>query len=307
MADMYRQATGQAIDGVITIDVPGLAALLGVVGPLQIPGLAQPITPQNAPTVLLHDLYEGLSPESDQGERRERLADVTDAVVTRLTTGDRDMVGLGAVVAKAATGDHVRLWSSVPDEEQTFVRTGLGGGPATIEADRTFHLAVENRTATKLDYYVKPTVRQEVRFSGVSDVVVRTTVDINNQAPKDAPPSYQLGPDEFTARPGDYTAWVLLWGPAGAVQAASTQESGLTLTEGSVSVSAGEHREVVFDTLIHDAVRRGRLTLRMIPQPRLEPMRLSVTLDPRGRHVDGPTSWQGAWDRTRTLTWGVKP
>ncbi|MGI9022388.1 MAG: DUF4012 domain-containing protein, partial [Acidimicrobiales bacterium] len=282
MVDMYRQATGQSIDGVLAIDVPGLAELLRVTGPVTVDGVDEPISANNAGRVLLHDLYEGLAPASDQSDRREVLDNVAAAVIERLSAGVRDVVGLGSAFSQASSEGHLRLWSRVEAEEQAFVRTGLGGGPAAIEADRTFHLAIQNRTATKLDYYVKPTVRQEVRFSGVSDVVVRTTVDIDNQAPKGAPPSYQLGPDEFTARPGDYTAWVLLWGPAGAVQAASTQESGLTLTEGSVTVGAGEHRQVVFDTLIHDAIRRGRLTLRMVHQPRLEPMRLSVTLDPRG-------------------------
>jgi len=307
MQDMYRQATGETIDGVIAIDVPGLAELLRVVGPVTIPGVAEPITADNANRVLLHDLYEGLSPVDSQSERKEALDDVAGAVIDLLSTGTRDVVGLGTAFSQATRGGHLRMWSAVEAEEQAFVRADMAGGPAAKEADRTFHLAVENRTATKLDYYVQPIVSQEVRFSGVNDVVVRTRVVIENRAPQGAAPSYQLGPDEFTGRPGDYTAWVLLWGPAGALQPASTPESGLTLTQGHVTVGAGERREVVFDTLIHDAVREGQLTLRLVPQPRMQPMDLTVTLDPRGRRVEGPTSWQGPWDRTRSMTWRVRP
>jgi len=305
MVDMYRQATGQTVDGVLTLDVPGLAELLRAVGPVSVGGVAEPVSAANVGRILLHDLYEGLGPGDSQSGRRERLQDVTGAVIDQLSNGNRDLLGLGAALGRASGGGHLRLWSTVESEEQAFVRTGLGGGPAATDADRTFHVAVENRTGTKLDYYVKPTVHQEVRFSGQNDVVVRTTVVIENKAPKGAAPSYQLGPDEFTTQPGEYNAWVLLWGPAGAVQPRSTAESGLTLTQGSVTVNAGEKREVVFDTLIHDAVRKGRLMLRLVPQPRLEPMGLTVTLDPRGRRVDGPASWQGAWDRTRTVGWSV--
>ena len=306
MVDMYRQATGQGVDGVIAIDVPGLAHLLRAVGPVIVAGVAEPIHADNAGRVLLHDLYEGLSPGDSQSERRELLDEVTGAVIEQLSTGNRDLIGLGAAFSQASRGGHLRLWSEAPDEEQAFERTGLGGGPAAVEPDRTFHLAIENRTATKLDYYVQAAVHQEVRFSGRNDVVVRTRVVVDNQAPQGAAPSYQLGPDEFTARPGDYAAWVLLWGPAGAVQAASTPESGLTLTQGHLTLAAGERGEVVFDTLIPNAVRDGRLSLRLVPQPRLHPMDLTITLDPRGRRVEGPTSWHGPWDHTRTMTWSVR-
>jgi hypothetical protein len=305
MADMYRQATGEPVDGVIAIDVPGLAALLRVVGPVQVAGIAEPLSADNVARILLHDQYAGLAPTDDQGPRRERLGDLTRGVIERLTVGSRDTVGLGRELGESSAGGHFRLWSPRADEEGVFERTGLGGGPATVDPGRTFHLAVENRTATKLDYYVQPMVRQELRFSGRNDVFVRTRVQIDNQAPP-GPPSYQLGPDEFTARPGDYSAWVLLWGPDGAQQPGGTAESGLTLSQWIDTVGPGERREVVFDTLIPNAVRDGRLTLRLVPQSRLRPIDLTVTLDPAGRKVRGPTSWHGPWDRTRTLTWEVR-
>jgi hypothetical protein len=303
---MYLQATGRTVDGVIAVDVPALAELLRVVGPVTVPGVPEAISAQNAGRILLHDLYEGLSPRDSQAERKERLNDVTAAVIERLSAGGADLFGVGVALSQAATGGHLRLWSRVPPEQESFVRNGLGGGPGAVEADRTFHVAVQNRTATKLDYYVRAAVHQDVRFSGQNDVVVRTRVVVDNQAPSGAAPSYQLGPDEFTARPGDYIAWVLLWGPAGAVQPASTSESGLTLTQGSLTLAAGERGEVVFDTLIRDAVRDGSLRLRLVPQPRLVPVDLTVNLDPSGRRVEGPLSWHGAWDRTRTMMWRVR-
>src|SRR5205823_6534074 len=58
MRDMYSQAAGQEVDGVIAIDVPGLAALLRVTGPVQVPGLSRPLSVGNAAEVLQHDLYQ---------------------------------------------------------------------------------------------------------------------------------------------------------------------------------------------------------------------------------------------------------
>jgi hypothetical protein len=135
--------------------------------------------------------------------------------------------------------------------------------------------------------------------------VVRTTVEVVNQAPAGAAPSYQLGPDLMTTNPGDYRAWVILWGPAGATQASSTPESGLTLSQRVVPVGAGGRVEVTFETEIPGAVRDGRLKLRLVPQSRLEPMPIDVVLDAPGWSVEGPTRYQGDWDHVVTFDWRV--
>jgi hypothetical protein len=306
MVDMYRQATGQSVDGVIAIDVPGLAALLQVVGPVTVAGIGEPVTAMNVSRILLHDLYDGLPPSSDQTGRREHLGDVTSAVITSLTTGSRDAVALGRALGDSAKGSHLRLWSRFDEEESVFEHTGLGGGPATASPDRTFHLAVENRTATKLDYYVKPSVRQEISLSKTGTAVVTTTVSLDNQAPVQSTPSYQLGPDQFTKKPGDYVAWVLLWGPAGSTQASGgVSESGLNLSQRIIGLAATEHKEVTFETVIPHAVRDGKLELRLVPQARLEPVPAQVKLTADGWHVHDALVWQGVLDRVQNLTWHV--
>jgi hypothetical protein len=79
-------------------------------------------------------------------------------------------------------------------------------------------------------------------------------------------------------------------------------ESGLNLSQFVLAVPAGERREVTFETVIAGAVRDGELHLRLVPQARLEPMPLSVTLRTEG---GATTQWQGPWDRTRNLAWAV--
>ncbi|MGI8809033.1 MAG: DUF4012 domain-containing protein, partial [Acidimicrobiales bacterium] len=304
MADMYRQATGQPVDGVIALDVPALAALLRTVGPVSIEGVAEPVTADNVARLLLNDFYQGLGPTSDQTLRRERQGDVVRAVVDRIASGSRDAVALGRALGDAAQGGHLRLWSAAVAEEDVFERTGLGGGPATKHPERTFHVAVQNRTASKLDYFLKPSVRQDVQVTSQGTAVVRTTVVMENQAPTTGRPSYQFGPEAFTEKPGDYLAWVLLWAPAGSRQLqGGVAESGLNLSQFVLAVPAGERREITFETVVPGAVRDGLLNLRLVPQPRLEPMALSVTLRTEGRVGGTPTTWQGSWDRVQNLSW----
>jgi hypothetical protein len=304
VSEMYRQATGQAVDGVVAIDVPGLASLLRVLGTVQVSGIEEPLSADNLGRIILHDLYQGLSPTDDAATRRGQLAEVTRVVLERMTGGAGDIVAIASELGKVSVGGHLRLWSRVTAEEKVFERLGIGGGPAVVDADRTFHLAVENRTSTKLDYFVKPAVRQDVHLSPNGDAVVRTTVTIRNEAPAGAEPSYQLGPDKFTSRPGEYIAWVLLWGPSGSEQAGGVPESGLNLVQAVTTLGPGELVEETFETRIPKAVRGDQLRLRLVPQPRLTPMELDVRIvEAGGWKVRDPKSWQGPWDRTLTLVW----
>ena len=76
MRAMYRQATGQTVDGVIALDVPALSDLLSVVGPITVAGFAQPVTATNAATVLLSDLYDAFTPDpTSQAVRKNALRD----------------------------------------------------------------------------------------------------------------------------------------------------------------------------------------------------------------------------------------
>jgi hypothetical protein len=307
MAAMYQQAKGRTIDGVIAIDVPGLAALLRVTGPVTVDGLAEPLTETSAPRLLLHDVYQHAPTDSAAGEREKQiLARSTQVVIDRLSRGDFDAVQLGRELGDTAAGGHMKLWSRIPAEEQEFERVGLGGGPAVQDATRTFHLAVQNRTATKLDYYVHPVVTQQIRLTPSGDAVIRTTIGVRNDAPAGAPPSEQLGPDgQVTFRPGDYIASVCWWGPASSSQDDSSPESGLQLTQYFQTEAAGQSTERTILTVIHHAVRNGQLELRYVPQPRLDPVPLSVTLDAAGWHVDGSRAKRLSWNRTLRLAWSV--
>jgi hypothetical protein len=229
-------------------------------------------------------------------------------VVTTMQAGSFDPLPLAQGLANDAAGGHMRVWSDVASEEATLETVGLGGGPATTMANRTFHLAVENRDATKVDYYVKTAAEQQITITANGTAIIRTTVIVHNGAPVGAAPSYQLGPDHITTtQPGEYWAWVLLWGPAGSDQPLSVPESGLQLTQTVLPrIYAGQTSEVVLDTVIPNAVQHGELNLRYVPQPRLTPPALSVTVSAPGWKMSSKATWAGSWDRTMVLTWSLR-
>ena len=67
-----------------------------------------------------------------------------------------------------------------------------------------------------------------------------------------------------------------------------------------------KRRELVFETVIPNAVRNGRVELRLVPQPRLEAVPLDIRFRASGWKIDGAASWQGPWDRVLTFTWDAR-
>jgi hypothetical protein len=304
MVEMYRQATGEGLDGVIAVDVPAVARLLQAVGPVTVPDVDRPLNARNLGRVLLHDLYEEV-PQGDQTERKEILSDVVKALIDKVTAGRYDPVALGRELADAAAGGHLRMYSTRAEEEKVFHQVGLGGSPGAIRPERTFHLAVENGTSTKLDYYVKPTVRMQVRLNAEGTATVRTTVKVVNTAPPDGKPSYQLGPQgRQQTRPGQYRALVWLWSPRRPF--AGPFESGLGISYQEILLlEPGTEADLVFESVVPNAVQEGRLELRLVPQPRLVPMPLVVELEAPDWRVQGRSRISQKWTRTLTASFEV--
>ena len=303
-SSMFRQATGTAVDGVVALDVPALARILAVTGPLRVPGVAGQITAKNAGDVLLRDLYESF-PVGEQGERKELLGAVFGAVVERLTTEPVDPLALGEALADAASGGHVRMWSADASEQARIESMGLSAGPGRTNPERTIHVAVQNASKTKLDYFVRPEVTVDVTLTAQGTAVVRTTVDVVNTAPANAAASYQFGPGDEKSAPGEYIGQVYFWGPTAGSQLGAFEESGLQVSDALVAVRAGARSTVTFETVLRDAVQNGRLALRFVPQPRLHPVKLRVRLNAPGWSVTGEATREQRWSKTVTTAWNV--
>lgn len=304
MMSMYRAATGERVDGVITLDVPALAGLLGVTGPVNVDGIAEPISADNAGRILLNDLYVADRSKA-QSERRERLAEVAAAVTAKLQTSTVDAAGLAQALGTAAAGRHLSITSAHASEQRAFVAAGLGGGPAAHHPERTIHLAVENGTATKLDYFVKPRIAFDVSVTPDDSAVVRATVTIPNTAPVPTPDTFQFADQIVQFTPGLYKARVYFWGPRGSEQLDSVEDSGLNLSWSATDVAAGTSATATFTTVVANAVRGGELRLRFVPQPRLTPAQIRVSVAGMGRRVLSKPQIPARWDRSLDLRWMV--
>lgn len=306
---LYAATTGRRVDGVVAMDVVTLASLLKLSGPVRVPGITEPITAADVAPVLLHDLYQGYPPsKSGQDARHDELSVVARAVVTDLGHRHIDLAALAEALSADVAGRHLMVWDSVPAYESTLRAFGADGGIDDTNPGGTFHVAVENATATKLDYYVTAAVAQQIDVTRLGDVVVQTTVTVANHAPRGQPPSLQLGPDGISSfTPGQYVGHVFLWSPRGAVVPGSVTESGLTLSQANISVLPGQRTSVLFHTELPHALHHGVLTLTWIPQPRLRPETVAADLQAQGWRILSSPAAGAVLTRTRTLTWRLLP
>jgi hypothetical protein len=304
MQAMFSQVQGTHVAGVIALDVPAVQSLLTLTGPVTVPGISGQISAQNVATVLLHDQYMDFPPGSAQAQRHDNVAAVAKAVVALMKTEHIDLAELANTLAQDASGRHLIVWDEIPRYESTIRAIGASGAIDASMPTRTFHVAVENSTATKLDYYVQPSVKVDVQVTPNGDALVNTAITVVNNTPAGLGPTFQTGPDGINSfTPGQYVGRVILWSPRGSVTPQSTAESGLRLNQNQISVLPQQSQTVSFTSVIHHAVLNGRLTLRFVPQPRLAPDGFQVQLTAPGWHLGPAPAVAASLNATTEYSW----
>jgi hypothetical protein len=218
IADLYPQSGGAPVDGVIAVDPAGLAALLAVVGPVEVPSWPTPINASNALQVLLFDQYQRLATGSE-GERLDFLGDVAQVAWGRLTGGQLPPVPqLMASFGPAVRDKHLLFWSNRPDEQELFVDLGAAGEMAPPDSD-FMGLVTQNAGGNKIDYFLRREVDYRAELDPSSGRLrARATVTLHNDAPPAGLSFSLIGNELIPALPNGtnklylsfYTPWDLV-------------------------------------------------------------------------------------------------
>lgn len=155
-SEMFKQAYGIDVDGVISTDPVALADLLKATGPVHLPN-GESLTASNAVSLLLSQVYQNIQ---DPQLQDVFFAQAANAVFTALSAGQGDARATVKALADAAGAGRLTVWSRHPDEEKLLAGTELEGAmPATERPENpTIGVFLNDGNASKLDYYLRESV-----------------------------------------------------------------------------------------------------------------------------------------------------
>lgn len=211
---LWRQRTGQQLDGAIATDPVGLGHLLEAVGPVQLPDGEQ-LTAANAVALTESTLYARYT---EPRLRKRFQIEVAQAVADALLHRSADPAALLRAVRESVAAGRLRLWSA-DGATQTVLEHSAVGGSVPQEPGPFAALVVNNSAGTKLDYYLDRSLSYELGPCQGGSRASTVRIRLASRAPATGLPDYVVHRSDDPARPhpaGSNRAWVSLYASVGA-------------------------------------------------------------------------------------------
>lgn len=216
---LFGEAGGQPLDGVILVDPFALEAFLTFTGPITVEGYPDPLTSENAADVLLREQY--LTFDDRQG-RKDFLEEASRRTFEALTSGDlpgprRVSEVLGPMVEQGRLLVH----GFRPEDQAFFTRVGLDGAFPAADGGDLVAVTTQNGAHNKGDSFLTRRVAYDATVDPDSGVVRATvTVTLENAAPAGGLPDELIGvnpsvgtPDLPDLPPGTNRMYLTLYTP----------------------------------------------------------------------------------------------
>lgn len=183
LARMLAPAYGLGeVDGVLYVDPEGLAALLELTGPVEVPALGERVSASTVADLLLRDQYARFETKDERGDVLTEVARATfEALTQRELPGPRK---LSAVLDPAVDGGHLLFNATEPGEQALFDRMGAAGSMPVRGAADLLSVRTANNGPNKLDAYLRRSATYEVTIDPTNGTATADlTVTLTNDAP----------------------------------------------------------------------------------------------------------------------------
>ena len=238
---IWKQSTGETVDGVIATDPVAVKYLLSATGAIAAPGGVE-LRADNLLSVLLHDSYLSMQ---DPAVADEFYTGVAARIFRAVGGGQGDSRAVVEQLAKSGEERRLRIWSARPDEQALLAPTSLSGGFLSGTDDAAAGVFLNDGTAGKLDYFLTTTYAVESMTCGKNgtpgSAVVRLDLAYDPPADIRQYPMYVTGYNSGAIPTGSVQTNVTVYSPVGG---SITQQrlddafvGGLDATEGGRAVS----------------------------------------------------------------------
>lgn len=183
--ELYPHSGGRELDGVFSIDVFVMEALVDLVGPLEIEGAPEPLTGENTAEFLLLDQYLAVEDQESNLQRQDMLESVAFEVVNRLLLDAPDPLDFGRAMAPFPDERRLYGWAPAPAEQQVLVDAGMDGELfADLDGAPGVMVTLNNAGGSKIDSFLD----EQLTVAGDE---LRLT--LTNNAPAGGYPDYVIG------------------------------------------------------------------------------------------------------------------
>lgn len=306
-AQLYERTSGTAVDGVMTIDPAGLAALLELTGPVTLPDAGITVDADNAEAYLLRDQYLEFPATDGQGERKDALETLAEITFERLETVDLPPPHLlGERFGPIVEEGHLRLYAFADGAPSVLDRLGLSGRYPAVVGDFV-GVTHTNAAGSKIDLFLERSLDYEATWDpDTGELSATATVTLTNAAPSSGLPAYLIGNaldrwfGDDAPPEGWHKVFLTLYTPWDQVSATldgqplllgAENELDRTALSTFVDLAPGQTRTLVVELAGVLAASDYRLDL--APQPLVTPEEASVAVTVRGRpalDVTGPVT-----------------
>jgi UDP-N-acetylmuramyl pentapeptide phosphotransferase/UDP-N-acetylglucosamine-1-phosphate transferase len=314
LLNLAPQAGVGEVDGVMSVDPIGLAALLTLTGPVTVNGWPTPISDLDVVSVTLRDAYAKFA---ETPERADFLGDVAQAAVDRATSGTLGRpANIAQVLGAAAHEGHIILGFARPEEQRLAVQLGIAEKMGPIASDAVA-VTTSNAGGNKIDYYLQRTVEYHAHVEPNEHATEATVsgdlvVDLDNQAPSSGLPQIVIGPFDKRFAAGDNVSLVSLYSPLGFLSAAIDKQA----TNVSPGRERGRNVYSVYSSIPAEATEKisaklagtvplhnGWYSVEVRHQPTLNADRVRVSVDvPEGWRIDKAPHMRKQYARLATTS-----
>lgn len=185
IGSLYPQSGGEHVDGVVAIDIPGLAALVGLSGPVYVDGWPEPVTGATLADVALHGASQRFPTDAERRAFLGRL--YRSAVEGVLGASLGTPASLATALGPAVSEGHVLLYSPTQADEEVFERIGAAGHVPPVTGDSLL-VVNQNLTATGVDAQLARRISYDVHLdpgAHPASLSAHVSVTLDNQAAGD--------------------------------------------------------------------------------------------------------------------------
>ena len=198
MAQAWEGGGYPRVDGVVTMDLTAIAAVLDATGPVESSTYGS-VTGDQIGEILLIDAYADFGQEEALA-RQQANQELLDVLLTRILGGE-DLVSAAQAIASTAPGRHFQVWMRDAQLQQLAIDSGASGIVQDPGTGDWSALYTQNGNQSKTDVFQQRNVLVWVSLSEDGSARVNQQLTLTNATPPDRPE----GPPE---RIGYETSWV---------------------------------------------------------------------------------------------------